>query len=210
MRGFKMIKFSTKKIEHVGCLLNVCEYFDKYYKRNVLNDIKNAKINCDDKVLCIGTGPMPCTAVNIALMSGCRVTALDNDPAAVEAAKKLLVSRGYDSIVDVVLGDGKDFDISNFSVIHIALQVAPRQEIIKNIYRKASPETRIIVRNPGKILALYYGKSKIPKLTKSDEVKYTLSSIIIKKGEVKDAKITDSKIRIGYSNNYSNMADCKI
>lgn len=155
-----MVPYFTKKAEY-GCSIICpgCGILDKYYIKNVLKEIKSARISSRDKVLCIGAGPAPCTAMLISKHTGCRVVAVDSDMAAVECARKTVAERGMEDSVEIVHCDGRNLDVSGFSVVHIAKQVTPQREVFKKVWDGADPKTRIIQRFPRKALSFLYGKT---------------------------------------------------
>jgi D-arabinose 1-dehydrogenase-like Zn-dependent alcohol dehydrogenase len=135
------------------------ELYGKYYKGVVGNEIELGNISCDDMVLCIGGGPLPCTAIEIAKHTGARVHVIDNDPCAVKIAKLVVEKLRLKDKIKVMLADGESVDIQKYSVVHIALQVFPKDTILKNILNKASIGTKVLMRMPKDGLKCLYSKA---------------------------------------------------
>ncbi len=157
-----MISLATKNLEktvlYFPFLIN---HFRAYYRGIVKNEICLGKICSRDNVLCIGGGPLPCTALEIAEKTGAIVEVIDNDPNAIELASQIIRRLNLEDRVKVTYGDGQTFDVSCFSVVHVALQARPQDKILWNVMKKASEGTRILMRRPKDNLESFY--SKLPK-----------------------------------------------
>ncbi|WP_026478883.1 SAM-dependent methyltransferase [Alkaliphilus transvaalensis] len=134
-------------------LINICSL---YYKEIVKKEIKLGEISSHERVLCIGGGSVPCTALEIAKRTGAKVQVVDIDPTAVENAKKVVKRLGMESQIDVKLASGQQIDTSSFNVIHVALQAQPHEEILENVWKKAPCGTRVLIRSPKDCLRKFY------------------------------------------------------
>jgi precorrin-6B methylase 2 len=117
-----------------------------FYKQLLKDEIKLCSISCKDKVLCIGGGPIPCTAIEIAKETGACVEVIDNDSSVIKFAQKVIKLYGLEGQVKIVYGLGQTIDPKDYSVIHIARQTHPKRDVINNILKKASFGARILVR----------------------------------------------------------------
>lgn len=66
-------------------------------------------------------------------MTGANVKIIDVDPVAVERANKIISKLNLSHSVKVQLTSGQNINAHDFSVIHIARQAMPHDEIIENI-----------------------------------------------------------------------------
>ncbi|KAB3534047.1 hypothetical protein F8154_09910 [Alkaliphilus pronyensis] len=153
----KFIPFITKEIEKIMSispfLIKLCSL---YYKRIVSNEIKLGAITNKDRVLCIGGGPIPATALEIAYKTGAIVDVIDGDPDAVDIARKVVKTLRISDKVKIEHGIGQKVDASDYSVIHVALQACPHDSILKNVWGKAPIGARILMRCPKESLAHCY------------------------------------------------------
>jgi len=117
-----------------------------YYKKRVLKEIKAACVRYDDKVLCIGGGPCPLTAVYIHRCTGAHITVIDNNSDAVEAGNRFINMMNLSSAITFVQSNGETFNLHGFSMVHVALQVSPREKVIRHIQTCAAPNVQILVR----------------------------------------------------------------
>ncbi|AOY75826.1 class I SAM-dependent methyltransferase [Clostridium formicaceticum] len=119
-----------------------------YYRGMIAKEIQIVNICKEDKVLCIGGGSFPCTALEIALKTGADVEVVDIDPIAIDNSRRVIKKYHLDKKIKVFQEAGQEVDPSNFTVIHIARQACPHEEILNNILKKATQGTRILVRSP--------------------------------------------------------------
>lgn len=142
-----------KRISFSELLINL---YKKYYKKIVDYEIEIADIKDNDKVLCIGGGPIPCTALRIAKMTRSEIHIIDMDDEAVQRAKRVIEKAGLKDRIFVKTGNGEEIDPENFDVIHIALQVKPKELVLENILNKSKKGTRIVVRMPKERKKFFY------------------------------------------------------
>lgn len=144
----KLIPFMTKELEKIFSKSTVLmKLYSAYYKKIVKKEVELAGIDNNDSVLFIGGGAIPCTALQMASMTGARVMIIDVDPVAVEGANKIISKLNLSHRVKARLISGQKINAGDFSVIHIARQAMPHDEIMENITNKLSDDTRILLRS---------------------------------------------------------------
>jgi ubiquinone/menaquinone biosynthesis C-methylase UbiE len=112
-----------------------------------LNEIKMAKINKKDKVLLIGCGIFPSETILIAEQTGANVVGIDNSPQAVKIAKKYVKKKELSNLVKIEYGDGKEYPLSDFNVIFIAINVWPIDSVLKHILKDMKPDGRVMCKS---------------------------------------------------------------
>ncbi|NLM03681.1 MAG: hypothetical protein GX214_01505 [Clostridiales bacterium] len=138
----------TKGLERVLSRVPISNVFFSYYYKDIVDEeIEIAKITNKDRVLCIGGGPIPATALRIAKMTGAYVDVVDIDPMAIEYSKRFVKKIKMDDAINIFKGNGEKIDPNNYTVIHIARQAQPHVEILKNILHRSSVGTKILLRS---------------------------------------------------------------
>lgn len=117
-----------------------------YYEKRVGMELEAASIRCSDRVLCVGGGPCPFTAVYIHKFTGAHVTVIDNKLDAVQAGNRFINKLNLRSAITFIHADGEKVALDGFSLVHVALQVTPREKVIRHIQKYAAPHTQILVR----------------------------------------------------------------
>lgn len=101
---------------------------------------------------------MPCTAAQITRRSGCSITVIDNDEDAASMANRYIKSMSLEDKIQVKVCSGEDISLDDYSVIHIALQVYPKEKVFNHVWKNCSAGTRILMREPKKTLESCYCK----------------------------------------------------
>lgn len=149
----KCTEYMEKKFINSPIFFKICK---RYYKSQVDKEIESANIKSTDRVLIIGGGAIPCTAINIAVKLGAKVDVIDIDIEAVRKSRELVKKLKLSEYINIYLDTGQNVDSSKYDVVHIALQVSPKEDVIDNIYKKSNNGTRIIVRQPKAYLKGFY------------------------------------------------------
>jgi len=115
------------------------------FEKSVEEEIDMASISKNDRVLHIGCGSYPITAIVIEKITGAFVVALDRKYAAVELAEKYRKDKNIKNI-KIEYGDGIKYSAKDFDVIIITSIVMPRKEVLDNIFKTSNRNCRIICR----------------------------------------------------------------
>lgn len=189
-----MIGKMTRWVEH-----NICSYSpiiklnEIYYNKIVERETKLGNLTEQDTILCIGCGAMPCTALHLAELTGAKIVTVDNDYEAVLGARKVICEKGLANQISVLHKDGETIDLDKFTVVHIALQVTPKQDVVEHVLKKAKEGTRILVRIPKDFLQGFYSNitesivDKSSRFTKQPYSTMKGTMLLIKsKGDIQD------------------------
>ena len=147
----KWIKELTYKIEdraaNAGLLYRIAR---RYYANVIEKESVLANITSADHVLCIGGGMCPFTAILFHQVTGAKVTVIDNNLLCIPKAQQVIARLGIGESVKVLYKDGgcSELDYSQYSVIHLALQVSPIEQVFSHVKQHALPGTRLLMRRP--------------------------------------------------------------
>jgi protein-L-isoaspartate O-methyltransferase len=119
----------------------------KWRKPVFLREIKMVKIKSKDKVLLIGCGILPTETILIAKTTRVKVVGIDNSITAVKHAKKYVEKIGLSNLIKIEYADGKNYPISNFNIIFVAINVFPIESILKHLSDNIKPGTKILCKS---------------------------------------------------------------
>ena len=148
-----VVAFLEKKI---AVNRTVVSLYANFYREVVKNEIKLAEITEKDRVLNIGCGGIPFTAILVARLTGARVWAIDCDKDAVEVARRCVAAQQLEKLVTVVHMDGGDTIPFNFDVAVVALQAKPKNKILENLLQSSDSKVRLVFRRPRRELGHQY------------------------------------------------------
>lgn len=127
-----------------------------YYKKLVKKEASLANINSSDNVLCIGGGPCPFSGILLHEYTGAHVTIIDKDESCVHIAKGLVKNLGYTDKITILHSDGNDISPQDYTIIHMAVQVNPIEQVFSNLKQGCSLGAKILVRLPKEALTNFY------------------------------------------------------
>lgn len=104
------------------------------------------KISSKDKVLFIGGGAFPITAIHYAKKTGCLVHCVEKLSDRKEIAETVIAALGMEKQVKILLAEGQKVDCSSYDAIVVGVLAIPKKEIIQQIITAAKPDVRIICR----------------------------------------------------------------
>ncbi|SES72459.1 nicotianamine synthase family protein [Anaerobranca gottschalkii] len=125
-----------------------------FYKKSVEIEREFAELLTEDKVLFIGGGAVPYSAIILANKVK-QVTVIDNDKSSVSLAKKIINYLGINNIT-INYGNGQFVDPKDYTVIFLPLQAQPKNQILANLKSHCRKNTKILMRVPKKAFTKFY------------------------------------------------------
>lgn len=130
-------------------------YDELFYHKLMKAELALTKLDTEGKILHIGTGPRPMTAIFLA-EKGFYVDGLEIDGEARRKSQKLIKKEGLSSRIKIFSGNGEKVDYSKYDAIWLSLHVEPKRHILNKILNEANKGTKVIYRNPAGWLAKIY------------------------------------------------------
>jgi L-amino acid N-acyltransferase YncA len=109
-----------------------------------------------ERILFIGSGPLPISAFYLHRLTGKRIDCLDRDQAAVEVSRRVIDKLGLNDALHVFSGVGENFNIGDYDLIVIALLAKPKRRILRNVRKNAAPGCRVLCRTSYGLRRLVY------------------------------------------------------
>ncbi len=122
--------------------------YSRIYDEVIRKEINLAGITAGDRVLHVGCGGIPFTAVKVARLTGARVWAIDRDQEAVAAAGRCVKAMKLQNQIEVVQADGCSSLPAEFDVALVALQAEPKKELLDNLLDGGASSARLVFRKP--------------------------------------------------------------
>lgn len=164
----------TYRIESLAAELGaVYKVASRYYQDVIEKESIMASITQDDHILCIGGGVCPFSAILFHQATGAKVTAIDSNAECIPIARQVIDGLGIGDEVRVICQEGSEAaDLTQYSVIHLALQITPMDEVFSQVAKQAADGTRILIRRPKKSIDGAYSELPSPLLERCPYVEY--------------------------------------
>jgi len=157
----KKITDLTYKIENLaaegGLVYKVaCEY----YREVIQKEAVLANITATDHILCIGGGICPFSAILFHQLTGATVTVADNNRTCIPKAHDVTDKMGLAENIRVIHQDGTcdKACFAQYTVVHLALQVSPMEQVFSVVQNGMAKGARLLVRRPKKQLDSMYSE----------------------------------------------------
>ena len=155
----KWITAFTQEIENCAIKAGFMYRFaSRYYKNIIESEAILANVTEKDHILCVGGGVCPFSAILFHQLTGAKVTVIDNNMDCIPKAKQIISRLGLEEQIFVYCQDGRCAEIpfSEYTVVHLALQVSPMESVFAQIESRLAPGTRLMIRRPKKQLCNAY------------------------------------------------------
>ena len=106
-----------------------------------------ASIRPSDKILFIGSGPFPISAILLSKLNSANVDCYDKSTDACIISQRVVDKLGLSDRITVSNSSGEDGKVYGYNVIIVALLAQPKDRIMDNMWFHAPGNVRIICRN---------------------------------------------------------------
>lgn len=110
----------------------------------MMSEIQMLHIDSSENVLHLGCGAFPSAAIAIATKKKTHVVGIDNNSIAVKLARLCIKKKGLSSLITIEYGDGVHFQVSDFDVIYLAINVWPIDRVLLHLGHTMKPTARIL------------------------------------------------------------------
>lgn len=119
----------------------------KFHEDSVKKEIQMAQITKSDKILHMGCGAIPYTAIIINKEIKANVVGIDNRKRIIDYANKF-VERYFPSnnSIKFEFADGKKYNITDFDVILISYGITNQEQVLENVIKNIKKDARVIIR----------------------------------------------------------------
>jgi len=123
----------------------------KLYEKTIGDAYRNERnkfnLSTSKKILHIGCGFYPITAMILAEMNGAEIVTIDKNYKSVRLARKVISRKKLDKKIKAEVGNGTDYPLDNFDTIIVSGCSFPKIDVLKHIIKNSKQKTRIIIRD---------------------------------------------------------------
>jgi ubiquinone/menaquinone biosynthesis C-methylase UbiE len=152
----KFFEFATNWRRFLSCLLfTLLEIFaaklnlfdallTKWRKPWLSREIQMLNILPSEKVLHLGCGAFPSATIFIAKERKVHVVGIDNNYITMKLARSYIKKKNLSDLVTIEYGDGTYYQVRDFDVIYIAINVWPIDKVLFLLAQTMKPTARIL------------------------------------------------------------------
>ncbi len=144
----KIMDFLFIIFEKIGYTFRfIVNSYMKMYREIVLQEIKLVTASSNDRILIIGSGAIPATALIIAQEVHARCVTIDTDRNAVAAARQCIHNMDMNTLISVEVGNGASYATDDFDVIFMLYGVKNHTAVLKHLAGNINESTRVVFRS---------------------------------------------------------------
>jgi len=114
----------------------------EYRREREKFDLSNSK-----RILHIGGGPYPITAMVLAENDGAEIVTIDNNHGTLKLANKIIDKNDLSSQVSAKYGCGTKYPLKEFDAVIISGCSTPKRKVLEHVLENSNPQSRIIIRS---------------------------------------------------------------
>ncbi len=135
-----------------------------YYNRLIDKEITMLKVKANDRVLFIGGGAFPYSALYLYQKTKCRIDVIDCEQDVIAGARQFV--QKHQANINVFHACGRLVELSAYDHVIVAKQVAPKSEVVNHIITNKPLHTNVIVRTAM--------QNSLPKPSQIQPLKYSM------------------------------------
>ena len=144
----------------------VARLYEKTVGREYRKEREKFNLSKSKRILHIGCGSYPITAMILSEIKGVKVVTIDFNKKLVGLAKKVLEEKNLNDRILADVGDGKKYPLKGFDTIVISGCSIPKMKVVEHILEEADKDSRIIIRE------LYYKDEILDIVNSKKDVKF--------------------------------------
>jgi len=134
------------------------------YQSLAAREIRLAGLTPEDRVLFIGSGPLPISAVEYVARAGCTVDAIDRFAEPVELSSKVIAKLELASRLRVMHSTGEEVPVDGYDAIIIGVLAEPKSVILDHLDAEARADCRIVCRTTQGLREFVYPRARARQL----------------------------------------------
>jgi precorrin-6B methylase 2 len=144
----KRINLFWKTVDWLACKVNkLAKIYDMTVGNEYRRERKKFALSNAKRVLHIGCGSYPITAMVLAEMDGVNVVTIDNDIRAVKRANQVINKNNLNGKIRAEHGNGIKYPLDEFDTIIVSGCSVPKIKVFERVLKDAKSKSNIIIRD---------------------------------------------------------------
>ena len=122
------------------------DLYEKTVGREYRKESEKLNLSSSKKVLHIGCGYYPMTAIILSEIKDLDITTIDHNKKSVEVAKKVIKNMKLDKKIFPKVGNGANYPLKGFDTIIISGCSFPKIKVVNHVLKNADKDCKIIIR----------------------------------------------------------------
>ena len=146
--GIKRSVLFWKYVDYIACKLEkIAKTYENTVGREYKKEIENFDLKNDKKILHIGSGAYPITALALASLDNVKIVTIDSDHRLIKCANKIIQKKNLQNKIKAEYADATKYPLDGFDAIIISGCSVPKIQVFDYIIKNAKSNSKIIIRD---------------------------------------------------------------
>jgi precorrin-6B methylase 2 len=146
--GIKRSVLFWKYVDYMACKLDrIAKTYENTVGREYKKEIDNFNLKNDKKILHIGCGAYPITAMILSSIDNAKIVTIDRSHRSIKLAKKVIQKKKLENKIKAEYGDATKYPLNGFDTIIISGCSVPKIQVFNHIIKNAKSNSKIIIRD---------------------------------------------------------------
>jgi len=146
--GIKRSVLFWKYVDYIACKMDkIAKAYEKTVGREYKKEIENFNLKEDKKILHIGCGAYPISALILASLDNIKIVTIDSSHRSIKLANKIIQKKNLEDKIKAEYGDATKYPLDGFDTIIISGCSIPKIQVFSHIIKNAKSNSKIIIRD---------------------------------------------------------------
>jgi len=146
--GIKRSIIFWKYVDYIACKMDkIAKAYENTIGNEYKKEIDDFNLKDDKKILHIGSGAYPVSALILAEINNSEITAIDSNRRSIKFANEIIHKKNLDDRIKVEYGDATKYPLDGFDTIIISGCSVPKIQVFSHIIKNAKSNSKIIIRD---------------------------------------------------------------
>jgi len=145
--GIKRSVLFWKYVDYIACKLEkIAKAYENTVGREYKKEIEDFNLKKDKKILHIGCGAYPISALMLASLDDTKIVTIDSSRRSIKIANKIIQKKNLNNKIKAEYGDATKYPLDGFDTIIISGCSVPKIQVFNHIIKNAKSNSKIIIR----------------------------------------------------------------
>lgn len=146
--GIKRSVLFWKYVDYIASKMDkLAKTYENTVGKEYKKELEKFNLKNNKKILHIGCGAYPLTALVLASLDNVKIITIDNNPKTINIAKNIIQKKKLDNKIEVQYGDGANYPLDGFDAIIISGCSVPKIKVLNHVIKNTKSNSKIIIRD---------------------------------------------------------------
>ena len=146
--GIKRSVLFWKYVDYIACKFEkIAKAYENTVGKEYKKEIEKFNLKKDKKILHIGCGAYPISALMLASLDNTKIVTIDSSRRSIKIANKIIQKKNLNNKIKAEYGDATKYPLDGFDTIIVSGCSVPKIQVFNHIIKDAKSNSKIIIRD---------------------------------------------------------------